>query len=66
MLELTVSGMGCGSCVAQITRAIRGLDDAARVAVNRAEGRVSGATTESAEAVCQLISELGYPAAPLR
>lgn len=64
MIELNVSGMGCGSCVAQITHAIRGLDGQAQVVVDRAAGRVSVASDESPAALCDVISALGYPAAP--
>jgi copper chaperone len=66
MFELNVSGMGCGSCVARITRAVQSLDEAARVSVNRAEGKVQVETAESVEAVCQVIAGLGFPAAPAR
>jgi copper chaperone len=64
LIELNVSGMGCGSCVAQITRAVLALDDLATVAVDRAAGRVTVASDESPEALCAVISALGYPAAP--
>lgn len=64
MFELNVSGMGCGSCVAQITRAVQGLDEDAVIRVDRAAGRVSVESAESPEVVCAVISALGYPAAP--
>lgn len=57
-----VSGMGCGSCVAKITKAIQQFDEHATVRVDRPQGKVEVESVESAEAVCQVITELGYPA----
>lgn len=64
MHELNVSGIGCGSCVTKITKAIQGLDETASVSVNRAEGKVKVESAESMEAVCHVINELGFPAVP--
>lgn len=64
MHELKVSGIGCGSCVAKITKAVQALDDSARVSVNRSGARVMVESRESAEAVCEVISALGFPVAP--
>ncbi len=41
MFSLNVSGMGCGSCVSKITKAIQTLDQDARVEVDRAAGKVT-------------------------
>jgi copper chaperone len=41
MFSLNVSGMGCGSCVSVITKAIQTLDQDARVEVDRAAGKVT-------------------------
>lgn len=64
MHELKVSGMGCGSCVAKITRAVQALDESACVSVDRAEGKVTVESRESVEEVCRVISALGFPVAP--
>lgn len=62
MFSLNVSGMGCGSCVSKITKAIQTLDQDARVEVDRAAGKVTVESTESAESIRELIQELGYAA----
>ncbi len=58
--------MGCSSCVAKITKAIQGVDESAKVVVDRAQGKVSVESAESAEAVCHVINELGFPAVPFK
>ncbi len=62
MFSLNVSGMGCGSCVSKITKAIQTLDQDARVEVDRVAGKVTVESTESAESIRELIQELGYAA----
>lgn len=62
MFSLNVSGMGCGSCVSKITKAIQTLDQDARVEVDRAAGKVTVESTESVESIRELIQELGYAA----
>ena len=62
MFSLNVSGMGCGSCVSKITKAIQTLDQDARVEVDRAASNVTVESTESAESIRELIQELGYAA----
>ena len=64
MHVVKVSGMGCGSCVAKITKAIQQLDGEAAVRVDRTQGKVEVDSAESLEAVCQVITDLGFPAAP--
>lgn len=66
MIILSVSGMGCGSCVAKITRGIQALDSDARVVVNRETGRVDVDSVESAAVICQVVTSLGYPVQVLR
>lgn len=61
-----VAGMGCGSCVAKITKAIQQLDGEAAVRIDRTQGKVEVASAESLQAVCQVITELGYPAIPFK
>ena len=64
MHVVKVSGMGCGSCVAKITKAIQQLDGEAAVRVDRTQGKVEVESAESVEAVCQVITDLGFPAVP--
>ncbi len=60
MFSLSVAGMGCGSCVSKITKAIQALDQNARVEVDRTAAKDTVETTESAEANREHIQELGY------
>ncbi len=61
MFVLEVSGMGCGSCVSKITKAIQAADSEAKVTVDRAAGKVSVDSVMAAEGVSQLVQALGYP-----
>jgi copper chaperone len=63
MVVLKVTGMGCGSCVDKITRAIQSLDQHARVEIDRASGIVSVDTGESAAVIRDLVQKLGFGAA---
>ncbi len=49
MFVLDVSGIGCGSCVSKITKAIQSLDNEATVSVDRAAGKVSVESSQSPE-----------------
>ncbi len=62
MVTFAVSNMGCGSCVAKITRGLAALDPAARVHVDRAAGRVQVESAADPDALCAHINQLGYPA----
>lgn len=64
MHVVKVSGMGCGSCIAKITKAIQQLDGEAAVRVDRTQGKVEVESAESVDAVCQVITDLGFPAVP--
>lgn len=61
MFVLEVSGMGCGSCVSKITKAIQAADGNAKVTVDRAAGTVSVESGIEAERVGELVQALGYP-----
>ncbi|NQD94010.1 heavy-metal-associated domain-containing protein [Pseudomonas sp. CrR25] len=61
MVVLAVSGMGCGSCVSKITKAIQTMDSKAKVEVDRAAGQVRVESEESPEHISAAIEELGYP-----
>jgi copper chaperone len=59
MFVLNVSGIGCGSCVSKITKAIQSLDSEATVSVDRA-GKVSVESSESPEQVRKTVEALGF------
>lgn len=59
-MHVKVAGMGCGSCVAKITKAIQQLDGEAAVRVDCTQGKVEVESAESLEAVCQVITDLGF------
>lgn len=61
MFVLNVSGIGCGSCVSKITKAVQSLDSAAAVSVDRAAGKVSVESIESPERVRAAVEALGFP-----
>lgn len=61
MFVLDVSGIGCGSCVSKITKAIQSLDGEATVSVDRAAGKVNVESIESPERVRAAIEALGFP-----
>ncbi len=47
MFVLNLSGIGCGSCVSKITKAIQSLDSEAMISVDRAAGKVSVESSEN-------------------
>ena len=61
MFVLNVSGIGCGSCVSKITKAVQSLDSAAAVSVDRAAGKVSVESIESPERFRAAVEALGFP-----
>ncbi|MDR8387535.1 heavy-metal-associated domain-containing protein [Pseudomonas sp. JL2] len=61
MFVLDVSGIGCGSCVSKITKAIQSLDNEATVSVDRSAGKVSVESSESPEQVRKAVEALGFP-----
>ncbi|WP_283182313.1 MULTISPECIES: heavy metal-associated domain-containing protein [unclassified Pseudomonas] len=61
MFVLDVSGIGCGSCVSKITKAIQSLDNEAMVSVDRATGKVSVESNKSPEQVRKTVEALGFP-----
>ena len=62
MLDLKVEGMTCGHCEAAVTRAIRGVDPAAKVTVERDADRVVVESSAEPAAVLEAIQTEGYPA----
>ena len=65
MQQFKVSGMSCGHCVRAITQAIQALDQAARVEVDLAAGRVSVESVLDAAQIQAAIREEGYEVAPV-
>ena len=61
MFVLDVSGIGCGSCVSKITKAIQSLDNEATVSVDRAAGKVSVESSESPEQIRKAVEAVGFP-----
>ena len=64
MQILNVSGMSCGHCVRAIGEAIRALDGAAEVQVDRAAGEVRVDSRLSLEQLLAAIREEGYEVRP--
>lgn len=62
MLELSVNGMTCNSCVASVTRAVRGVDSKAGVEVDLSSGLVRIDGNASKDEVVRAISAAGYEA----
>lgn len=60
MLEIHVSGMTCGHCEAAVARAVRSVDPAAVVDVDRKSGRVSINTSADLPALKAVIESEGY------
>jgi copper chaperone len=58
-----VQGMTCEHCEKAVTRAIRQLDRAAQVQIDRAANKVEVDSTESADSLKQAIVEEGYTVA---
>lgn len=60
MLQLKVSGMTCGHCVAAVSRAVKAVPAAGDVVVDLASGEVSVQGDPDARAVRAAIIEEGY------
>ena len=60
MIELTVSDMTCGGCVASITRVVKGLDPNAKVDANLETRRVMIECVTDSDAVVAAIANAGY------
>ena len=65
MQQFKVSGMSCGHCVRAVTQAIQALDQAARVEVDLAAGRVSVESVLDAAQIQAAIREQGYEVSPV-
>lgn len=60
MVVLELSGIGCGGCVSEITKAIHSLENQATVSVDRAAGKVNLESNESPERVRSIFEALGF------
>ena len=58
--DFQVSGMTCGHCEATVARAVRSVDPAAAVTIDRMAGRVSIDTVANPEALKAAIEGEGY------
>lgn len=59
----TVTGMTCGHCERAVKSAVRQLDPAAEVRIDRSANRVEIDSTQSREALAKAIAEEGYAVA---
>lgn len=65
MLDFLVNDMSCSHCVAAITRAVKAIDEAARVEVDLQQRRVRvRPVTADAQAVMEAIADAGYTPQP--
>lgn len=65
-MELSIPDMSCGHCSAAVTRAVQGLDPAARIEVDLAQRRVRLTTTADGVAVIDALARAGFDASPLQ
>jgi copper chaperone len=64
MLKLTVPDMSCGHCVSAVTKALKGVDAAAEVAVDLDTKLVTVRSDASGEALAAALSKAGYESQP--
>ncbi len=55
-----VQGMTCGHCERAVTQAVKAVDPAAEVKIDRPAGKVEVQTEQPREAIAQAIAEEGY------
>lgn len=55
-----VQGMTCGHCERAVTQAVKSVDAAAEVRIDRAAGKVDVQSTEPRDAIAKAIAEEGY------
>lgn len=61
MYELRVEGMSCGHCINAVTRAVQGVDAAARVDVDLEQQKVRIDSSASLDDIKSAVEEAGYP-----
>jgi copper chaperone len=64
MLKLTVPDMDCGHCISAVTKALKGVDAGADVAVDLDTKTVTIRSDASGEALAAALSKAGYESQP--
>lgn len=59
----SVTGMTCGHCERAVTQAVKNLDPAADIKIDRAANRVEVESTQTREALAAAIADEGYAVA---
>lgn len=55
-----VQGMTCGHCERAVTQAVKSIDPAAEVKIDRSAGKVEVQTSQPREQIAHAIAEEGY------
>jgi len=66
MIELDVTGMSCGGCVASVTKAIQRLDAGAKVEVDLTTGRVKIEAQMQPQQAIEAVEGAGFGATPAK
>jgi copper chaperone len=61
--SFTVTGMSCGHCEKAVTQAIRQIDPAAEIRIDRSQNLVEVQSQQPREALSRAITEQGYEVA---
>lgn len=61
MYELTVDGMSCGHCVGRVTKAVQGVDEAAKVNIDLPTRKVTVDSGAELGRIVAAIDAAGYP-----
>ncbi|MFC6412734.1 heavy metal translocating P-type ATPase [Massilia varians] len=61
MYQLTVEDMSCGHCVGRVTKAVQGIDEAAKVSIDLPSKRVSIDSDADLDRIVAAIDAAGYP-----
>ena len=61
MYELTVEDMTCKHCVGRVTKAVQGIDEAAKVSIDLPSKRVSIDSDADLDRIVAAIDAAGYP-----
>jgi len=59
-----VQGMTCGHCERAVTQAVKSVDPAAQVRIDRQAGKVEVQTTQPREQIAKAIADEGYAVQP--
>ena len=60
----SVTGMTCGHCERAVTQAVKQLDPAAEIKIDRAANRIEVQSTQPREALAAAIASEGYAVTP--